>query len=127
MKIIILTGVVCLMITGVPAQARQNLQVMFDGAGCPTEVISHDNSCGGGSDPVNQACRPKNGPVRWAPVNAISEINTKAGSEGGLHNCKAKPNQGYYQCIVRGNSGDHVEYFVTATNGCTLDPVIIVQ
>ena len=116
-----------LVVAGAIAQSHQNLQVMFDGEGCPTEVLSHDGSCGNGPDQPNEACRENNGPVRWAPVNMIGEINTKSGSPGGLHNCQPKPNQGYYQCIVRGNVGDHVEYFVTATDGCELDPKIIVQ
>jgi len=107
-------------------QANENLEVAFDGCE-PVEVISHDESCGNGPDPVNVACRPNNGPVRWGPLSQIREINTKPGSPGALHNCMPMENQGYYQCIVTGNAGDEVSYFVTSTEGCTMDPVIRVR
>ena len=109
------------------AAPNQNLQVMFDGNGCPTEVLSHDNSCGGGGDRPNEACRSNGAPVRWAPESEIGEIRTKAGSPGALHNCRAHANQGYYQCIVRGNVGDRIEYDVISSTGCPMDPVIIVR
>ena len=99
------------------------LRVVLDGVGCPTRVLG-DNSCPGRSGD-NVACRPP-GPVRWVPVNEISVIATKDGS-GALHNCSARPNQGYYQCIVRGNIGEEVHYYVTSTSGCTLDPIIILN
>jgi len=102
------------------------LQVVFEGCE-PVEVISHDDSCGTGGDPKNTACRDKNGPVRWAPVGSIGSVTTKEGSPGELHNCKAHPNQGYYQCIIRGKSKDRVAYNVTSVDGCTLDPVIIIN
>jgi hypothetical protein len=111
---------------GAVAQENQNLEVVFNGCD-PVEVLSKDDSCGNGPDPVNVACRPDNGPVRWVPVDSIKEISTKAGSPGALHNCEAKPNQGYYQCIVRGNVGDEVAYNVTSTAGCTLDPIIRIR
>ncbi len=107
--------------------AASNLQVMFNGCE-PTEVISHDRSCGGSdNDPKNTACRDNTGPVRWSPLNSIASITTKAGSPGALKNCQARPNQGYYQCIITGNSGDHVAYNVTSTEGCVLDPIIIIN
>lgn len=108
------------------AFADDNLEVVFDGCD-PVEVLSKDDSCGNGPDPVNVACRPDNGPVRWVPVESIGEITTKAGSPGALHNCESKPNQGYYQCIVRGNVGDEIAYNVTSTGGCTLDPIIRIR
>lgn len=111
---------------GAGALANQDLEVVFNGCD-PVEVLSKDDSCGNGPDPVNVACRPDNGPVRWVPVDSIKEITTKAGSPGALHNCQAKPNQGYYQCIVRGNVGEEVSYNVTSTGGCTLDPVIRIR
>ena len=108
------------------SQAYENLEVVFDGCE-PLRVLSNDDSCGEGGDPVDVACRPDNGPVRWVPLSKIREINTKEGSPGALHNCQPMEQQGYYQCIVRGNVGDEVSYFVTSTEGCTLDPVIRVR
>ena len=99
------------------------LRVVFDDAECPTTVMG-DNSCPERSG-NNVACRPP-GPVRWVPENAISSVGTKDGS-GALHNCAARPNQGYYQCIIRGSVGQEVAYYVTATNGCELDPIIIIN
>ena len=121
---IITVGAMALVGT-VSAQENQSLEVMFDSSGCPTQVESHDDSCGQGGDPVNRACRNSGGPVRWGPVASIAEINTKEGSAGALKNCQAK--SGYYQCIVTGNGGDEVEYYVTSTQGCKLDPVIIIN
>jgi len=123
------------LILGVTANvfAVSDLEVVFDGCE-PMEVISHDESCGNGPDPVNEACRENNGPVRWVPVDSIGSISTKSDFPGGLHNCRAHPNQGYYQCIVRGNVGDHVSYAVThvsydvtSPDKCILDPVIIIH
>jgi len=105
--------------------AASTLQVVFDGCQ-PVEVISSDGSCGG-TDPKNTACRDNGAPVRWAPVASIGSITTKAGSPGALMNCRPMPNQGYYQCIVTGNSGDQVAYNVTSTEGCLLDPIIIIN
>ena len=107
---------------GVYAQ-EQPLTVIFEGCE-PIEVISHDDSCGQGSDPVDTACRSNGAIVRWAPEAKIGSITPKS---GGLHNCKAKPGQGYYQCLVRGNLGDEIYYNVTSKQGCTLDPVIIIK
>ena len=109
-----------------PVQDNQNLEVVFDGCQ-PLKVLSKDSSCGNGADPVNEACRPDNGPVRWVPLDSIKEITTKDNSQGGLHNCMAKPEQGYYQCIVRGNVGDVVSYNVISTGDCKLDPVIRIR
>jgi len=106
--------------------ANQPLQVVFNGCE-PTEVISHDSSCGGGADAKNTACRDNNGPVRWSPLSSIREITQKAGSPGSLHNCNRHENQGYLQCIVTGNSGDQVAYNVTSSDGCILDPIIIIN
>ena len=111
---------------GAAAQENQNLEVVFNGCE-PVEVLSKDGSCGNGPDPVNLACRPDNGPVRWVPLDSIKEITTKENSPGGLHNCMAKPEQGYYQCIVRGNVGDDVSYNVISTGNCKLDPVIRIR
>ena len=119
-KIILLT---CLAACSFSAIADSPLRVTFDGAGCPTGVAS-DGSCGDGSDRRDVACRNNNGPVRWAPVSQIGSVEAKY---GGLHNCRAHPNQGYYQCIVRGNPGDAVEYSVFGVNGCEYDPVIIIR
>ncbi|MEE4144915.1 MAG: hypothetical protein V2I26_08955, partial [Halieaceae bacterium] len=83
------------MASGTVAQENRNLEVVFNGCD-PVEVLSKDDSCGNGPDPANVACRPDNGPVRWVPVDSIKEISTKAGAPGALHNCEAKPNQGYY-------------------------------
>jgi hypothetical protein len=108
------------------ALADENLEVVFNGCE-PVKVLSKNDSCGDGPDPENLACRPDNGPVRWVPLASIAEIATKPGSPGALHNCKANPNQGYYQCIVTGNVGDEVSYYVTSTEGCTLDPMIRIR
>lgn len=102
---------------------EQPLTVIFDGCD-PIEVISRDDSCGQGGDPVDQACRSNGAVVRWAPEAQIGSITPK---DGGLDNCKAKPGQGYYQCVVRGNVGDEIYYNVTSKQGCTLDPVIIIK
>jgi len=121
----ITTGIMSLAFCSV-AMANTDLEVVFDGCQ-PVQVNSNDDSCGTGSDPVNVACRPDNGPVRWVPVSSIAAISTKPGSPGALHNCEAKPNQGYYQCIVRGNVGEEISYNVTSTEGCILDPVIRIR
>ena len=110
----------------VMAQENQPLQVIFNGCK-PTEVISRDESCGNGPDPSNQACRSDGAVVRWAPEASIEAITQKAGSPGKLQNCKAKPGQGYYQCVVTGNKDDHVAYNVTSKEGCKLDPIIIIK
>ena len=108
------------------AQQNQPLQVVFNGCE-PIEVISRDQSCGNSADPPNQACRSSGAVVRWAPEASIGAITQKAGSPGSLKSCQAKPGQGYYQCVVTGNEGDHVAYNVTSKEGCTLDPIIIIQ
>lgn len=102
---------------------EQPLTVIFEGCE-PIEVISHDDSCNQGGDPVDQACRSNGAVVRWAPEAQIGSITPK---DGGLSNCKARPGQGYYQCVVRGNVGDEIYYNVTSKQGCTLDPVIIIK
>jgi len=107
---------------GVFAQ-EQPLTVIFEGCE-PIEVISHDDSCGQGSDPVDTACRSNGAVVRWAPEAQIESITPKG---VGLSNCKAKPGQGYYQCVVRGNVGEEIYYNVTSKQGCTLDPIIIIK
>lgn len=128
MKRATITAAIAAMSFGATALADDNLIVSFNGCK-PVEVVSPNDSCGNGPDPVNVACRPDNGPVRWVPVESIAEIATKPGSPGALHNCEAKPNQGYYQCIVRGNVGDEVSYYVTGTGSgdCTMDPVIRIR
>jgi len=105
----------------------KNLQVVFDGCE-PLEVISHDESCATGSkDPKDTACR-KAGPVRWSPVEKIQSITVKAGTPvDSLKACHAMTAQGYYQCIVSGNVGDRIAYNVTSSQGCVLDPVIIIN
>lgn len=105
------------------AQADADLEVVFDGCD-PIEVISSDDSCGQGGDPVDLACRDSGATVRWIPGDQIAQISTKAGSPGSLHNCKSHPQGKYYQCIVTGNQGDEVAYDVTSTGGCVLDPII---
>jgi hypothetical protein len=110
---------------GAFAQSNQPLEVGFDAEGCPTEVISKDNSCGNGPDPVNVACRSNGAVVRWGPGDAIGEIRTKDGSLGDLHNCGRAG--GDYQCVVQGNVDDEVMYDVVAANGCVLDPVIRIR
>lgn len=121
-----IAAVALLFACGALAQENQPLEVVFDGCQ-PKEVVSKDESCGNGPDPVNVACRPNAGPVRWVPLSSIAEISTKDGSSGALHNCSAQPNQGYYQCIVTGNVGDEVSYYVKSTEGCILDPVIRIR
>jgi hypothetical protein len=107
------------------SSSHQNLQVVFNGLQ-PMEVISHDQSCGNGADPKDTACR-KAGPVRWAPVDKIQSITPKDEESDALKACQAMPAQGYYQCIVSGNVGDQIEYNVTSSEGCVLDPVIIIN
>ncbi len=121
----IATGIMSLALCS-SAWANTDLEVVFDGCQ-PVEVISNGDTCGTGSDPVNMACSPDNGPVRWMPGSSIAAITAKEGSPGSLHNCMAKPNQGYYQCIVRGNQGDEISYNVHSTEGCILDPVIRIR
>ena len=108
------------------AQDNQPLQVDFDpDTGCPTAVISVDESCGNGPDPVNVACRSNGATVRWTPGDSIKQIMTKADSAGELHNCKHV--ETFYQCIVKGNVDDDVHYDVVATNDCAMDPIIRVR
>jgi hypothetical protein len=121
-----LATVTLTMAFGAVALANENLEVVFEGCE-PIEVLSNDESCGDGPDPVDLACRPDNGPVRWVPLSSIKKIAAKPGSPGGLHNCKAHPNQGYYQCIVTGNVGEEVSYNVTSTGDCALDPRIRIR
>ena len=110
---------------GAIAQSNQPLVVDFDDQDCPTQVVSLDDSCGNGPDPVNYACRSNGAVVRWGPGDAIGEIRTKADSRGELHNCQHVSD--FYQCIVQGNVDDEVVYDVVATSGCVLDPVIRIR
>jgi len=93
--------------------------VMQDG--CPVSVDPGSQAC---NDQPGAACVSPGAPVRWSSSATIDEIGKKSGSAE-LHNCGSRgPTD--YQCIIRGNSGDHVDYYVTA-NGCTLDPTIILK
>jgi hypothetical protein len=104
----------------------QNLQVIFNGCQ-PTEVIGHDQSCGNRADPKNKADR-KAGPVRWAPSDKIKSITVNPGTpEKALKARKAMTRQGDYQRIVSGNVSGKIAYNVTSTEGCVLDPVIIID
>ena len=105
------------------ARADTALEVVFDGCD-PIEVVSSDDSCGQGGDPINVACRHSGAVVRWVPGDQIALIDTKSGSPGSLHNCKSHPQDHYYSCVVTGNQGDDVAYNVTSTEGCVLDPII---
>lgn len=119
-----LLGTTCMVLAGT-TQAARPLQVIFDGCQ-PTKVISVDNTCGQGQDPDNVSCSASGAAVRWSPVNRIDAITKKADSAGDLHNCMRMEPQGYYQCIVLGNVDDEVYYDVRSTEGCVLDPKIII-
>ena len=114
----------CTLLMTISTSVMAALQVYTDDQGCPIEV-ANDGSCQDGNDRPDVACKNNNGPVRWAPLSAVAGIESKSGA--GLHNCKAHPQQGFYQCIVRGNVGDHIEYNVIAPNGCVYDPVLIIR
>ena len=106
------------------ANARgDSLRVVFDEEGCPSKVLGYDSCPGRSGD--NVACRHP-GPVRWVPENQIGSVATKDGSED-LHRCRSHAAQGYYQCIIQGNVGQEVEYYVESKDGCSLDPIIIIN
>ena len=112
---------------GALAQENQPLEVIFDANGCPQQVNSLDESCGNGPDPKNEACRSSGAVVRWAPGASIGAIVTKSISPpDSLHNCQQV--SGFYQCIVKGNSGDEIYYDVQdVDNRCPLDPFIRIR
>ncbi|MFT7304840.1 MAG: hypothetical protein ACI9P7_000098 [Candidatus Azotimanducaceae bacterium] len=70
------------------------------------------------------ACFNKGATLRWSADWEINRVFKKAGSAD-LHNFGARGPQDY-QCIIKGNSGDYVDYGITV-NDCTLDPRIIIR
>lgn len=130
--------------TAVAAQQLHPLEVVFEGDGCmPAAVESADNSCDPNEpDPPNMACRANDAVVHWTPLSRIKEIGKKDDSSGGADLVGCIPNNGLnvYQCTLKGQRGQSVEYYVEgqgpdeemqgpggSNNRCKLDPVIRVK
>jgi hypothetical protein len=126
-KRIVLAAATVVVSCGVFAQENQPLEVIFDADGCPQEVNSLDESCGNGPDPKDGACRSSGAVVRWGPGASIGAIVPKSVSPpDSLHNCQHVSD--FYQCVVKGNSGDEIYYnVVDVNNQCPLDPMIRIR
>ncbi len=127
-KRIVATAVTVVASYGALAQENQPLEVVFDDRGCPQQVNSLDGSCGSGPDPKDEACRSPGAVVRWGPGASIGAIVPKKdrSPDDSLHNCQHVSD--FYQCIIKGNSGDIIYYDVKDVNNvCPLDPLIRIR
>ena len=112
---IVLTSILALL-----SFSANAMQVIMEN-GCPVDVDPGGNACPGNS---GDACYSKGAVVRWSADGQIDEVFKKGGSAE-LHNCGSRGPMDY-QCIIRGNQGDYVDYGIVV-DGCALDPRIIIR